>query len=222
MAGTETGSVYQELYGTTSPVTGSAPTLATDGQQMDGLFGISVVASAASGITLSGAGTLLCYVYDQFLARWVRFPSLDLSITIGAATARDQGYQGYQTVTPRKARIKWVPSGVTFSSGSGAEVHGAVAGRPYVSGLQRGTGYCWFQNAIGVHPPLPRPVVAKVNVPGRTRVDDGAASRVRENAEVGVAGAALRQPERRFGRRVATEFDERISEDERIRDARNE
>ena len=65
VSGTEYGSVFKSnAWGTTSPVTGSAPTDPADGQSMDGLTAITPVVSAASGVTLSGAGTLQCYVLD--------------------------------------------------------------------------------------------------------------------------------------------------------------
>ncbi len=55
---------YRELWGTSSPVTGSAPTSATDGQPLDGLGAITVTVSSDLGTTLSGAGTLAAYLYD--------------------------------------------------------------------------------------------------------------------------------------------------------------
>lgn len=116
MAGTETGSVYVETYGTSSPVTGSAPTVVTDGQALDGLYAITVVVSVATGVTLSGAGSLLCYCYDASVGRWFRVPQFD--ILTATATVRDLGFQAFETATPRKGRVKWVPSAVDFSAGS--------------------------------------------------------------------------------------------------------
>lgn len=120
MAGTETGSVYTETYGTTSPVTGAAPTVATDGQAMDGLYAITVVVSVATGVTLSGAGSLVCYCYDASVGRWFRVPQFD--ITTNTASVRDLGFQAFETATPRKGRVKWVPAAVDFSGGSAGVV----------------------------------------------------------------------------------------------------
>ena len=120
MAGTETGSVYTETYGTTSPVSGSAPTVVTDGQALDGLYAITVVLSVGSGVTLSGAGSLLCYCYDASVGRWFRVPQFD--ITVGTSGVRDLGFQAFETATPRKGRVKWVPTSVTFSAGSAGVV----------------------------------------------------------------------------------------------------
>lgn len=64
MAGNNYGTTFVETFGTTSPVSGSAPTTAEDGQPLSGLGAITVVASSAAGTTLSGAGTLVAYMYD--------------------------------------------------------------------------------------------------------------------------------------------------------------
>lgn len=115
MATTNTNTTASELFGTTSPVTGSAPTLATDGQPLADLDAVSVQISAATGVTLSGAGSLQCYVYDPSVALWARMPTFDLSVT---GTTRTQAFQALEVIAPRNARIKWVPSAVTFSAGS--------------------------------------------------------------------------------------------------------
>lgn len=191
--GKNRGSTYQELFGTTSPVTGSAPTDVTDGQPMDGLSAITpIVSTAVSSVNLSGAGTLQAYILDAAacvapcsgtaassdattitlnesaltdgfvvgmsvrggqsqatgiitsiggsgnkvitcsagvtgtvianerifgtdLGRWMRFPDADYTV---AGTTPDQVFLAFSLLTPRKGRIKWVPNGVTFASGS--------------------------------------------------------------------------------------------------------
>lgn len=115
MATTNTNTTASETFGTTSPASGSAPTLATDGQPLADLDAVSVQVSVASGVTLSGAGTLQCYVYDPSVALWARMPAFDLSVT---GTTRTQAFQAFEVIGPRNARIKWVPSAVTFSAGS--------------------------------------------------------------------------------------------------------
>lgn len=119
MAGTTSGETYTETYGTTSPVTGSAPTLSTDGQDLVGLAAITVVISSAAATTLSGAGTLLCYLYDASIGRWARLPSADFSIvTSGLSGVIDVVFDPVIVETPRAGRIKWVPSAVSFAAGS--------------------------------------------------------------------------------------------------------
>ncbi len=116
MATTNTGTTASETFGTTSAVTGSVPTLATDGQPLADLDAITVVVAVASGVTLSGAGTLQCYVYDPSVALWARMPAFDLSVS--TASVRSLAFPAVSVTGARNARIKWVPSGVTFSSGS--------------------------------------------------------------------------------------------------------
>lgn len=115
MATTISGTTVYETHGTTSPVTGSAPTLSTDGQPLKDLTAITVVADTTTGVTLSGAGTLQCYIYDASTAIWSRMPALDLSVT---GTARSMAFPAMQVIGNRNSRVKWVPSGVTFSAGS--------------------------------------------------------------------------------------------------------
>ena len=94
--------------------TADAPTLATQGMNLANVGGFSVVASADSGQTLSGAGSLQAYLYDDNVARWARCPDLDL--TCGTASVRDLAFPGFSVLSPR-GRIAYVPSGVTVSSG---------------------------------------------------------------------------------------------------------
>lgn len=119
MPGNNYGSVYVETYGTTSPATGSAPTTdATDGQPLNGLYAVTPVVSAESGVALSGGGSLLAYLYDTYLLRWVRAPMADIA-DLSSLSTRDGALGAFVVGTPRNGRIKWVPSGVTFASGSG-------------------------------------------------------------------------------------------------------
>jgi hypothetical protein len=67
MAGTNYGTVYEEVFAGSSAVSGSAPTSATDGQPLSGLGAITLAVSAPGGQTLGGAGTLDCYLYDPAL-----------------------------------------------------------------------------------------------------------------------------------------------------------
>jgi hypothetical protein len=115
LATTNAGTSAYEVFGTSSPVTGAAPTDATDGQPLKDLDGITVQIAAASPRTLSGAGSLDCYVYDAYVALWARMPAFDFSVT---GTTRTMAFPAYEVVAPRGARIKWVPTGVTFSAGS--------------------------------------------------------------------------------------------------------
>lgn len=97
--------------------TGDAPTLATDGVNLAGVGGLAIQVSADSNRTLSGAGTLQCYVYDpDTLGVWVRVPDLDQTITVPTATYRGQSFLGIYVPSPR-GRVAWVPASVTVSAG---------------------------------------------------------------------------------------------------------
>lgn len=118
MATTNSGTTASETFGTTSPVTGSAPSGATDGQPLQDLNAITVVVDAGSGVTLSGAGTLDCYVYDASTAVWSRCPSGDFTLVGIPSSQRSIAFEPVDVVCPRNSRIKWVPTGVTFNTGS--------------------------------------------------------------------------------------------------------
>jgi hypothetical protein len=113
MASTNQGTYSFEAHATG---TGSAPSGATDGQPLRDLAAVTVIVAADSGQTLSGAGTLQCYVYDAVTALWSRMPGADLSV--GTASVRSLAFPALEVIGPRASRIKWVPASVTISSGS--------------------------------------------------------------------------------------------------------
>jgi hypothetical protein len=115
LATTNNGTTASETFGTTSPVTGSAPTLATDGQPIADLDAITLVIDAGTGVTLSGAGSLLAYMYDPTVAVWARASDYDITVT---ATTRAQAFASFDVIAGRGARLKFIPSAVTFSAGS--------------------------------------------------------------------------------------------------------
>lgn len=98
---------------TTAGVTCDAPSLATQGLKLDNMQGLVVTACAASAQTLSGAGTLTAYVYDDTFAVWSRLTDLDL--TVSGTPGRCLSFAGIWVAAPR-GRVAWVPTGVTASS----------------------------------------------------------------------------------------------------------
>lgn len=104
-------------------LTGTAPTLSTEGQSLEDLAAVSVVVEVAvpASQTLSGAGSLACYVYDPFIAAWSRLPACDFAVT-SSAVAR-QAFEAVDVLTPRAGRVLWVPVGVTVSAGSTVTVY---------------------------------------------------------------------------------------------------
>lgn len=116
MATTNSNTTASELFGTTSPVSGSAPTTdGTDGQPLQDLDAITVVIDTGSGVTLSGAGTLDCYVWDTSVALWSPYAAGNFTVN---GTTRTQAFEAVEVLARRNSRIKWIPTGVTFSAGS--------------------------------------------------------------------------------------------------------
>jgi hypothetical protein len=94
--------------------TEAAPSGAEDGSLLSGVGGFSVVVEADAAQTLSGAGTLLAYLYSDVTGRWSRAPDLDLYVS--ASAVRGQGFPGF-AVSSSRGRVAYVPSGVTVSGG---------------------------------------------------------------------------------------------------------
>lgn len=111
----------------TQTLTGSAPTLATDGISLDGAEGWSVTVSAPSGQTISG-GSLICYFYapvsssgihgSEVTRRWTLCASA-LNVT-PATGSRDPPSLNFLS-SVRGGRIAYVPSSITLS-GAGTTV----------------------------------------------------------------------------------------------------
>ena len=102
---------------TSKAVSGSgttdAPTLATQGLELDRVAGFFVTAEADSGQTLSGAGALTAYWYDNATAAWSRVPAMDLATT----TATVRRLTLHVSAVANRGRIAYAPTGVTVSSG---------------------------------------------------------------------------------------------------------
>lgn len=134
MATTNNGTTGSETFGTTSPVTGSAPTATDDGQPVGDLSGIMVVLDSASTRTLSGAGTLDCYVFDASVGLWSRYPAGDFTCVGIPASQRSVAFQAGD-LQVRRGRIKWVPTGVTFSAGSAGVTVWQIGFSPLARGV---------------------------------------------------------------------------------------
>ena len=88
---------------TCTATTESAPTLATEGRPLDGLKGLTVIATSTGAMT--AGGTFQAYLYHPE-AGWVRAPDLDL--TAQALTA--QAWAGFAVTVP-SGRIDYKPTG---------------------------------------------------------------------------------------------------------------
>ena len=114
---------------TTHALTGSAPTLDTDGADLTNAMGYDVVVSAENTRTLSTVGSgLLCYYLGAVATgsgaaatkRWMRCPT-SLDCTNFPTGGRD-GPCGSFTTPVGFGRVSYVPSAVTVSGGSTVDV----------------------------------------------------------------------------------------------------
>jgi hypothetical protein len=90
---------------------------AGDGIILANLMALTISIWANPGQTLSGAGTLKCWLYSPYQAAWSRCPDLDLTVnTTGGFNA-----QTFATL-PMPSRLgfiaNWLTSGVTVSGGT--------------------------------------------------------------------------------------------------------
>ena len=106
---------WQELQGTASPVTKAAPTLVTEGMSLDMVDGFRVMISSAAATTLSGAGTLNAYLWDNDIDEWVRNPDLDISVSTSGV--RRFVYADQEVKVP-SGRVYYAATGITFSGGT--------------------------------------------------------------------------------------------------------
>src|SRR5512134_3082044 len=96
------GGIVRRVAATTScgstTCSGSAPTGSTDGASLQQATAIRVRLCAASGQTLSGAGTLAVYVRDETDGLWARVAALDKTVPASASGLRcigwDEGING--------------------------------------------------------------------------------------------------------------------------------
>lgn len=132
-ANTET--VNGSTYKLVADLTGTAPTQATEGQAIKDLAGITVIieTSTPGSQTLSGTGTLRCYIYDGATGgpqAWSRCPALDLAVT--ASGVARMAFPAVAVDAPRNARVLWLPDSVTVSAGTRVTVYqlGHTGGLP--------------------------------------------------------------------------------------------
>ena len=108
-----TGPSSRAFNCTTAGVTCDAPTLVTEGVSLSGVGGVTVTVCAASGQTLSGAGTLTAYVWNEATSTWANAP--DYNLTVTGTTVRCQNFAPFW-VADTHGRIAWVTTTVTASS----------------------------------------------------------------------------------------------------------
>lgn len=102
-------------------LTRAAPTLVTEGLSLRDVAGFRVTVCAEATRTLSGAGTLLAYVWDNALAAWVRNKPLDLALASVETGVRCAAFPDFET-TVASGRVLYATSAVTVSAGTTATV----------------------------------------------------------------------------------------------------
>lgn len=100
-----------------SPCTGSAPSANTDGATLAQMRAIAIRLCAASGQTLSGAGTLEVYFMDEVDELWSIVPELELTVDASAASKRCTMVLSDREMPLGTGRVAVVPSAVTLSGG---------------------------------------------------------------------------------------------------------
>lgn len=116
-------------YWETAPLTRAAPSAAPvdgtvgSGMKLNSIVGGWIELCAASGQTLSGAGTLDAYYYDLAAALWFRNPLLDLAVSVTATSCagspcRCQIFPDLPVAAVKGGYILYATNGVTVSGGT--------------------------------------------------------------------------------------------------------
>ena len=105
--------------------TRAAPTVAAEGLDLGGAKGIRLSVCAASGQTLSGAGTMRAWYYSPKAAKWMRNPGLDFVVT--ASGVQCQVFPDLlATVNQDGSKVIWAADAVTVSGGAALVVRHLV------------------------------------------------------------------------------------------------
>lgn len=97
--------------------TDSAPTLATDGMNMDSVAGFNLYVACDTGQTFTGTGTFPAYVYDSTAGGWAKSDtSLDLAVFPLAIGKSLIVYTGFTVASPR-GQIAHIATGVGVTGG---------------------------------------------------------------------------------------------------------
>jgi hypothetical protein len=99
----------------------SPPPLGTttpgDGIVLAGLMALVVSVFPNPGQTLSGAGSLLCWIYNPFAAAWARCSDLDLDVS-DASGFPAKTFAAFSNVSRLGMLANWLTSAVTVSGGT--------------------------------------------------------------------------------------------------------
>lgn len=104
-----------QSLGQTDP--GIGTTRPGDGLVLGGLMALAVSVYANPGQTLSGAGSLLCWIFNPYQAVWTRCYDLDLDMT-AATSCPARTFPSNPIPARQGVIINWLTSGVTVSGGT--------------------------------------------------------------------------------------------------------
>lgn len=123
---------WSVVFTGSTPFTGTAPSATQCAYQRDGTdttglrlsdcSSYYVCAAAASGQTLSGAGTLSAYFHDEVTPSWTRASGSDETIPAAASGNRYYCFPQRVTQVSSAGCGYWIPTGVTTSGGSAMTV----------------------------------------------------------------------------------------------------
>lgn len=103
-------------------LTRAVPTTSTsDGVPMKDMDAITVVLEADSGATISGGGSLVCYLYDPTVAAWFRSAENDVT-SITPSAVRRASFNFVVSGARSATRVMWACSSVTTSAGTTARL----------------------------------------------------------------------------------------------------
>jgi hypothetical protein len=97
---------------------GSSPTTSTNGMTLGGVRSFRITICAASGNTLSGAGTMQAWGFSNAEGIWVRNSDLDLTVSL---STRCQRWADLLTGVSYD-RVDYISNAVTVSGGSTLDV----------------------------------------------------------------------------------------------------
>jgi len=112
--------VSQPMLGNDRPTVTVGTPVAGDGLKTGGLMAIVVSVFANTGATLSGGGSLFCWIWDPDEFLWKRASDLDLSMawTGGVAVQNARVFPALRLPTRAGGRVLFLTNAVTVSAGT--------------------------------------------------------------------------------------------------------
>lgn len=104
-------------YSTGQVIPPQGSPVAGDGLVIAGVMAIVVSVYPWENQTFSGAGSLLCWVYNPYQAYWTRASDLDLDLT-DATGFRAKTFAAFQNISRLGMLINWLASAVTTTGGT--------------------------------------------------------------------------------------------------------